>query len=127
MQRVDTDNTAQLRRWVAEMGFPRASDVGYEGVSDVWLLVQHSPLIADLLPQLRAAAQIGELARSSLALSEDRARMQAGLPQRYGSQLKSGSDGKLALHPLESAEDVDSLRESMDLEPLDDYLRRFKR
>lgn len=127
MEHVDADNTAQLRRWVAEKGFPRASDVGYEGVGNAWLLAQHSPLLADLLPQLRAAAQVGELARSNLALSEDRVRMQTGRPQRYGSQLQPGPDGKPALYRLESAENIDSLRESMDLEPLADYLKRFER
>lgn len=127
MELVDADNTSQLRRWVADAGFPRAHDVGYEGVGNAWLLIQHSPLIADLLPQLRAAAQVGELPRSDLALSEDRARMHAGQPQRFGSQLQPGPDGKLALYPLESAENVESLRESMDLEPLADYLKRFGR
>lgn len=127
MRAVDSENQSQLRQWLAESGFPRAADVGFSGVSDAWLLIQHSQLIADQLPAMRAAAEAGELARSNLALSEDRARMYAGQPQRYGSQLKSGTDGKLALYPLESAERVDAWREAMDLDPLADYLKGFER
>jgi len=127
MELVDADNTTRLRHWAAEAGFPRVSDVGYEGVANAWLLTQHSPLIADFSPQLRAAAQVGELPRSDLALSEDRVRMKEGRPQRYVNQLQPGPDGKLALYPLESEENVESLRESMDLEPLADYLKRFRR
>jgi len=105
----------------------RADDVGFDGVQDAWLLIQHSPLIADQLPAMRAATQVGELPRSSLALSEDRALTMAGLPQRYGSQLTTDDAGKSTLFRLESAEQVDAWREAMDLEPLADYLRRFSR
>ena len=127
MARIDADNAVQLRRWISDTGFPRASEVGFDGVSDAWLLAQHSPLLADLLPQLRAATQVGELPRSSLALSEDRVRVSAGQAQRYGSQLQRGADGRLTLYPLESPEQVDMWRAEMDLEPLADYLQRFER
>lgn len=127
MDAVDAENQSQLRSWLAEGGFPRALDVGLSGVNDAWLLIQHSKMIADQLPALRAAAKVGELARSNLALSEDRARMQVDQPQRYGSQLKLGANGGLVPYPLESAEQVDAWRESMDLEPLADYLKRFER
>jgi hypothetical protein len=126
MQAIDDEHQSQLRRWLAERGFPRAKEVGFSGVGDAWLLLQHaSQIIPDILPALRAAAERGELPRSSLALTEDRARMQLGQPQRYGSQLQIGPDGKPSLYPLESPEQVDAWREAMDLEPLADYLKRF--
>jgi hypothetical protein len=126
MEAVDEIHEAQLRRRLATDGFPRAADVGYEGVRVAWLLVQHSQaLLARQLPALRKAVEAGELDRGSLALSEDRVRMWAGQPQRYGSQLQSDKNGKLVLYRLESAGQVDAWREAMDLEPLADYLKRF--
>lgn len=128
MQELDERHQAELRRWLAERGFPRAAEVGYGGVAAFWLMLQHAPdLIEAQLPALRAAVAAGELPRPDLALSEDRIRMTRGLPQRYGSQLQRGEDGKLQLYTLESAEQVDAWRAEMDLEPLAVYLKRFDR
>lgn len=126
MQEVDRANQAQLTQWLQARGFPRAADVGFEGVGAFWLLLQHAPeLMAPYLAQLRAAAAAGELQRSNLALSEDRIAMIQGRPQRYGSQLQPRSDGKLALYPLLDPAKVDAWRAEMDLEPLAIYLKRF--
>jgi hypothetical protein len=80
-----------------------------------------------LTEQVFWRAEVGELARSDLALSKERARVSVGQPQRYGSQLTSAADGKLVPYPWESVEQVDAWRESMDLEPLAACLKRFAR
>ncbi len=128
MEVVDGAHVDQMRRWLSVGGFPRAADVGYDGVRDAWLLIQHaSAVLPGQLPALRRAAQAGELGRDSLALSEDRVRMQAGQPQRYGSQLEIDKDGEPILYRLESLEQVDAWRETIYLEPLGAYLKRFSR
>jgi hypothetical protein len=126
MQEVDQANQIQLKQWLQARGFPRVVDVGFDGVAAFWLLLQHAPdLMAPYLTQLRAAAAAGELQRSNLALSEDRIAMIQGRPQRYGSQLQPGKDGRLALYPLLDPAKVDAWRAEMDLEPLATYLKRF--
>lgn len=126
MQQVDEANQAQLKPWLQARGFPRAADLGYEGVAAFWLLLQHAPeLMAPHIDELRAAAAAGELDRSKLALSEDRIAMTQGRPQRYGSQLRVGPDGKPSLYPLLDPAKVDAWRAEMDLEPLAVYLKYF--
>ncbi|HEY9105177.1 MAG TPA: carboxypeptidase-like regulatory domain-containing protein [Roseateles sp.] len=126
MQEVGRANQAQLAQWLQARDFPRAADVGFDGVGAFWLLLQHAPdLMAPCLPQLRAAAAAGELQRSNLALSEDRLAMVQGRPQRYGSQLQPGKDGKLEVYPLLDPAKVDAWRAERDLEPLADYLKHF--
>ncbi|MFT7721342.1 MAG: hypothetical protein QM788_00665 [Roseateles sp.] len=128
MAAADDAHRAQLARWLQARGFPRVADVGMDGVGDAWLLLQHEPgLMAPYLDDLRAAVAAGELARANLALSEDRIALVQGRPQRYGSQLSRGAGGRLALHPLVDAEQVDTWRAEMDLEPLAAYLARFPR
>lgn len=128
MEQADAASHAALIVWLVMRGFPRAADVGLDGVGAFWLLLQHAPdQLAPQLSALRAAAAAGELSRADLALSEDRVAMMAGRPQRYGSQLQPGPDGKPVLHPLADMQSVDALRAAMDLEPLAAYLRRFER
>jgi hypothetical protein len=127
MLKADQEHQKLLKQWLAARGFPRATDVGLEGVGAFWLLLQHAPeLMAPYVAQLRAAAAAGELQRSNLALSEDRVDMIQGRPQRYGSQLQMGKDGKLALYRLLDPDRVDAWRAEMDLEPLATYLKRFE-
>jgi hypothetical protein len=126
MEQVDSVHRAEIGLWLQERGFPHAAEVGYAGVGAFWLLLQHAPeLLAPQLPAMRAAVAAGELSRSSLALSEDRVDLIQGRPQRYGSQLQSGADGKLGLYRLALPESVDARRAEMDLEPLAAYLERF--
>ncbi|MBA4216040.1 MAG: hypothetical protein C0460_01770 [Methylibium sp.] len=125
---TDTAHRAEMARWLREKGFPRMADVGYDGVGAFWLLLQHAPdLLEGQLPALRAAVAAGELSRADLALSEDRVDLLRGRPQRYGSQLRPGPDGKLEPYWLADPESVDARRAAMDLEPLAAYLKRFER
>lgn len=128
MLAADQAHQAELAQWLQARGFPRAADVGYGGVGALWLLLQHAPeLMARYLHPVREAVAAGELPRSDLALSEDRLAMGQGRPQRYGSQLRPGKDGALALYPLLDPAQVDAWRAEMDLEPLAAYLKRFGR
>ena len=126
MLKADEELQAQLGMWLATRGFPRAADVGYEGVGAVWLLLQHAPgLLEPHMAGLRAAVTAGELQRANLALSEDRLDMTHGRPQRYGSQLQRDASGQLVLYRLVDPQRVDAWRAEMDLEPLAAYLKRF--
>ena len=127
MAKVDEQNQTQVKQWLAARGFPRAADVGFEGVGAVWLLLQHAPEVMEpYMADLRAAVAACELQRANLALSEDRIDMTHDRPQRYGSQLQRDASGKLVLYKLLNPEKVDAWRAEMDLEPLAAYLRRFE-
>ena len=86
--RGDRANLARMKQIIRRYGWPTATLVGNDGMEDFWLLAQHAPpgFIASALPHLNAAAERGEIARSTMALMIDRDLLNRGKPQIYGSQ-----------------------------------------
>lgn len=123
----DARHVARLDEIVAVHGWPGRSLVGDAACGGAFLIVQHADLEVQkrYLPLMREAHDAGELKGQDLALLEDRIFMQEGQPQRYGSQLTRGEDGKPTLWPIEDEAHLDERRAEMGLEPLADYLRRF--
>ena len=126
---VDADNTAWIERVLDARGWPPRSAVQDDGATAVFLLVQHADQRPDLqrraLPMLKAAVEAGEAKAVDLALLTDRVRLKDGRPQVYGSQIRY-VDGVPTPYPIEDAENVDLLRAAMGLEPMADYLARFR-
>lgn len=129
MAKEDLVREQRLGAIIDAKGWPTSSKVGQEAAHNAWLIAQHaSPaFLKRCLPLMQAAVDQGEMAPGSLALSIDRDLMHDGKPQRYGSQLRSGADGKSALYPIEDREHVDERRAAMGMEPLANYLKRFDR
>jgi hypothetical protein len=125
----DEQHTERMKEIVAEHGWPGRSLVGEEGAHAAWLLVQHADaaFMAHCLPLLERAVYAGEAAAKDYAYLLDRVRMNQGRPQVYGSQFKSGPDGKLVLHPIEDAAHVDERRRALGMEPLADYERTLRK
>lgn len=127
---VDADNTRYLLALVREVGWIDATRFGEQAARDAFLIVQHS---GNLLLMRSALAHIESDARrdpkalgESFALLFDRTRLSLGEKQRYGSQLTRATDGALVVQPLEDPDGVDARRATMGLEPLDDYLERYR-
>ncbi len=123
MDVVDSTNTAHLKALIAQYGFPTWSLVGYAASGQAWLIAQHSDpvFLGEFLKSYRRAVKENDAEKSNLALMEDRHRMNEGLPQLYGSQL-FGHD---AFFPIANIDGVDERRQSMGLEPIKEYARRF--
>ena len=80
------------------------------------------------LPALIAEAKANpKKTGGAFALLYDRTQLALGKPQRYGSQLDTTPDGALRLAPLEDEKSVDARRREVGLEPLEDYLDRFRK
>lgn len=124
---MQDEHTARLVEILEEHGWPVVSEVGEAAAGGAFLLLQHADHYTQkrFLPLLREATAAGEAKPTDLPLLEDRIRMQEGRPQRYGSQLTRGADGKPTLWPIEDEAHVDERRAAVGLEPLEDYLRRF--
>lgn len=124
MVAVDKDNLAWLKPLVLKHGFPTIAQVGEQGVSHAWTLVQHAD--SDLafqekvLHELASRLQSGGIGKSEYALLTDRVRVDQGKPQVYGSQFAL-KHGKLVLSPLEDPQHVDRRRATMGMMPLADY------
>ena len=128
VQEVDRKNLVLLKAIFAKHGFPNVSSIGRDGVSTIFLLVQHAD--RDLAFQKRALAlakpllKRGELPRSEYAMLVDRVRIAGGEPQIYGTQVKLW-DGKIQVLPVEDPKRLNKRRESMALAPEADYLKEF--
>ena len=93
-----------------------------------FMIVQHNHYVQQkrFIETFRAAAAEGLLAKSSLALMEDRILTHEGKPQLYGTQV-SRSDGQeqWQLSELADPERVDQRRAKMGLGPIKEYLQNF--
>src|SRR5690606_20536088 len=126
MLAVDAANLPEIRKIVADHGgLPTARQVGLEGVSAAWLLVQHADRDPDFQHQVLDAimplVESGEVSSHDFALLTDRVLVNADKPQRYGSQLMA-VDGKWQAKPMEAPEKVDQRRASLGQMPLADYI-----
>ena len=123
MDIVDSTNTAHLKALIAQYGFPTWSLVGYAASSQAWLIAQHSnpKFLGEFLKSYRKAVKENNAEKSNLALMEDRHRINEGLPQLYGSQLF----GHNAFFPIANIDGVDERRQSMGLEPIKEYAKKF--
>jgi hypothetical protein len=130
MSGVDADNTAYLRRIVADVGWIDVARFGKAAASAAFLLVQHSgdlPLMLAALPEIAKDLRGGALDGQSYALLYDRTRLMSGVMQRYGSQISQNEAGELVVRRLEDPENVDARRKELGLMPLRQYLALFGR
>ena len=128
MRTIDARNKELITAMIDQYGWPGKSLVGATGSLTAFLVIQHSDLATQLkyLPLMREAAAKGELAKSSLALVEDRVLVGQGKPQRYGSQLRTNKDtGKTEFFPIEDEAHVDERRASVNLGKLAEYAKLF--
>ncbi|MCD9085782.1 DUF6624 domain-containing protein [Stenotrophomonas sp. SY1] len=126
MLAVDAANLPKIRKIVADHGsLPSARQVGGDGVSAAWLLVQHADrdpaFQQQVLDRIMPLVESGEVSSREIALLTDRVLVNAGAPQRYGSQL-AAINGKWEPKPMEAPEQVDQRRASLGQMPLADYL-----
>ncbi|NVO32592.1 DUF6624 domain-containing protein [Hymenobacter lapidiphilus] len=128
MQLTDSLNLRKITALIDSRGWPTKAQVGGMGTQTVFLVVQHSnlPTMQKYFPMAQQAAARGDLAKSALALMQDRLLMWQGKPQMYGSQLtQDNKTNKMVFHPIEDEAHVDERRAAIGMEPLASYAKRF--
>ena len=68
----------------------------------------------------------GEVSKSNIAYLEDRITVGNGIPQVYGTQFHTNSDGQMVPQPIANEKKVDERRKAMGLETLDEYKKRMQ-
>ena len=129
MGAVDHDNTAWLKKLIADVGWIDGTRFGRHTAGSAFLLVQHSgdlPLMQATLPLIKKDLALGVCDPQDFALLYDRVQIMTGRRQRYGSQIGQAL-GKSALFPLEDRDRVDVLRREIGLFPLQTYLAMYQR
>jgi hypothetical protein len=128
MRKADSINVIKIERILDKYGYPGKKLVGDKQSITAWLVIQHAPLALQekYLPMMEAAAAIGELDKSSLALLIDRIRIRKGQKQLYGSQVHIGSTGKPdRFEDIEDEANVNKRRLTMGLPPLEEYAKHW--
>jgi hypothetical protein len=124
LARLDRLHVDLVRRVIADLGWPATPPWRRVSVDDFWLLAQHCPdgeVQRDALRALHAAWAAGTADGVHLAHLEDRVRVRAGDPQRYGTQvLVSGRE--VHLLPVDDRGRVEQRRRQVGLPPLTAYL-----
>lgn len=121
---VDQENTAWLRSVVRARGWPLAAQVGDDGADAAWLLAQHADATPDVQREfhrlLQSAVDRGDAPLRHLAYLDDRVRVNAGLPQLYGTQFFDDGSG-LRPRPIERPDELSQRRAAAGLEPFEEY------
>ena len=125
LDETDSTNLASVSRILDTYGWP-------SGLSDaankaIFLVIDHSDLktMNKYIGLFRDAVEKGYLSMNDLVTMEDRMLMNAGKPQKYGTQAYSlVENGKTVIYiwPVEEPDKLDALRKSVGLIPIEDYL-----
>lgn len=120
----DSARTQWLREVVSAHGWPRRSMVGDTAAEAAFLIVQHSSIDfqQQMLPILEGEAKHGEINAANVAMLSDRVRVKKGQPQRYGTQFDV-KDNRLVPDSMTDITTVDSLRASVGLTPMAEYVK----
>lgn len=124
MMAVDSQNVAWLKPLIARGVLPTRAQVGPDGLSALFLLVQHADQDVDfqesVLPLLQQAFDHGEVNGEKLAMLTDRVAKARKRPQLYGTQ-STIVDGHAIIDPIADSAGVDARRMKMGLLPLARY------
>ncbi|HMG75668.1 MAG TPA: VWA domain-containing protein [Pyrinomonadaceae bacterium] len=122
-------DNARLCQVLKDFGWPTSDLVGPDGVTATLYLVRNSrqlDLQEALLPVIIAAVKKGEIEKAAVARLVDRMRVDAGMKQLFGTQVKV-MNGFLVLTPIEGEPHVDDRRKQFGLPPLASHLRELER
>jgi hypothetical protein len=121
MAAVHDANAARLRTIIANHGWPTEHLVGVDGAKAAHRIAQHSINHPEFMRECRRlldeASAKGEVPRWQFAYIDDRIRVYEGLPQRYGTQWRSGPNG-LEPYRIEDPDHVDERRAVLGLPSL---------
>ncbi|MDT3356028.1 MAG: hypothetical protein LIR35_00345 [Bacteroidota bacterium] len=130
MERVDSLNQATVFCILDKEGWPsHLSDKANRGI---WIVIDHSDLTyrSKYLGLVKEKAEEGVLDKTDYAILNDRVLMEEGKPQIYGTQIKMAATivddeiaMKLYLWPVGNPDALDSLRSTVGLYSIEEYLK----
>ena len=126
---VDCDNTAWLKRQMAEIGWFDIERFGAGADKGAWLLVQHADrdkaFQREVLAMLESLPP-GKTSLKNVAYLYDRVANAEGRPQKYGTQGNCQPNGAWAPNQIEDPAGVDARRKAIGLIPLGEYIAGFR-
>jgi len=126
MQRADKDNQAFILKMFEKCGWPDA--INTEAHKTIFLVLQHSPdsIMRKYFKQVQSKVEQGLLAPDDEAIMYDRLQMNAGLPQKYGSQTFAAANNVNYIWPIENLDSLATFRSQVKLPSMDAYMKLAK-
>ena len=130
MERTDSLNQTTVFDILDKEGWP--SHLSDKANRAIWLVIDHSDATNRIkyLDLVKVKAEEGVLSKSDYATLKDRTLMENGLAQIYGTQIKMTATVigenitmQLYLWPVTDATALDSLRNTVGLSPIEEYLK----
>jgi tetratricopeptide (TPR) repeat protein len=121
----DSINIVKVTSIIDDYGWLGPNEIGYNGVSAMWLVIQHADLATQekYYPILKQAYETEKISAGSFAMLEDKINMNRGRKQLYGSQVVFDSElNNYYVYPVEDPDHLDERRDRMDLLPIADYI-----
>jgi hypothetical protein len=128
MSKTDSINLIRIKFILDRYGWLGADQVGEQGNVTLFLVIQHADkeARATYLPMMREAVKNKKANPNDLAKLEDRAALDQGKKQIYGTHVrKNEQTQKFYLVPLEDPENVDKRRAQLGLPPLEESLSQW--
>ena len=127
---IDKANTAELKKIIAQFGWPDTCLVGKRGATAAWLIVQHADLDPVFqrrcLGLLQLAAKHNRASVELIAYLTDRVLLNEGKKQLYGTQFRRLKNGRMIPRPIKDRQALAARRRAMGLQPFADYERLMK-
>ena len=127
IERIDKENIAVIDS-LLQQGLPKG--LSEESYKTIWIVIDHASLEKQVqhLSIIEKMSSEGLIEVDNYAILFDRIAMKQNRPQRYGSQsVQFGTPGNMHLYiwPVENAESLDSLRETVGMGPILKYLEQL--
>ncbi|MBX3253819.1 MAG: hypothetical protein KF862_06725 [Chitinophagaceae bacterium] len=122
----DSANLVFAEQIISKYGWPGAQEIGMQGAQALFLVIQHADLKTQkkYYPLIKQSEKEGKVLSANVAILEDRIAVREGQPQLYGSQGYFDKEkNKTFIYPLKDVENLDSLRKSMGLQPMNKYIQ----
>lgn len=121
---IDAENISIVERILCN-GLPK--NLNAASYKTIWIVIDHASheKQEQYLPMVEQMVEMGVIGADEYAVLWDRVRMGQNRPQRYGSQVvQFGNIDMLQIYvyPIENADALDSLRASVGLSPMEEYL-----
>ena len=126
--KIDRRNTEKLKHIIAKIGWPTISKVGEEASYAAWLITQHAD--HDIYFQEKCLELMlqekDDVLLSNLAYLTDRAAVNKGKLQVYGTQFYKNRRGNIIPRPIKNPNMLDKRRQQMGLESFSKYEQKMK-
>jgi hypothetical protein len=126
-QKADSLNMIVLKKLFKEYGFLGIEEVGKQGSSNFWLMMQHCDkdpkFQEEVLSEMKKHIERKNANPSNYAYLIDRVKVNTGKPQVYGTQMKLNQDGSsYEPKPVIEPENLNKRREEVGLSTIEEYI-----